>query len=151
MRLIKTNSSDKDFIKLVAKLDAYLKVIDGDEHAFYAKHNTIDKLNHVIIAYEQDQPVGCGAIKEFDADTMEVKRMFTDPNVRGKGIATKVLTELEQWALELGFNKCILETGKRMPDAINLYKKNGYTPIPNYGQYIGVENSVCFEKEILQR
>lgn len=149
MRLLKTDSSDNDFIKLVAKLDAYLKVIDGDEHAFYAQHNTIDKLNHVIIAYEQDQPVGCGAIKAFDGNTMEVKRMFTDPDVRGKGIATKVLTELEQWALELGFNKCILETGKRMPDAINLYKKNGYTPIPNYGQYIGVENSVCFEKELL--
>lgn len=149
MRLLKTDSFDKDFIKLVAKLDAYLKVIDGDEHAFYAQHNTIDKLNHVIIAYERDQPVGCGAIKAFDGNTMEVKRMFTDPDVRGKGIATKVLTELEQWALELGFNKCILETGKRMPDAINLYKKNGYTPIPNYGQYIGVENSVCFEKELL--
>lgn len=149
MRLLKTDSSDNDFIKLVAKLDAYLKVIDGDEHAFYAQHNTIDKLNHVIIAYERDQPVGCGAIKAFDGNTMEVKRMFTDPDVRGKGIATKVLTELEQWALELGFNKCILETGKRMPDAINLYKKNGYTPIPNYGQYIGVENSVCFEKELL--
>lgn len=149
MKLIRTNSSDLDFIKLVAKLDAYLKVIDGDEHAFYAQHNTIDKLNHVIVAYENDHPLACGAIKEFDDSTMEVKRMFTDTKARGKGLATKVLTELENWAIELGYTKCILETGKRMPDAVNLYKKNGYTIIPNYGQYTGVENSVCFEKELL--
>jgi GNAT superfamily N-acetyltransferase len=79
---------------------------------------------------------------------MEIKRMYTLPECRGKGIATKVLIELEKWANELSYEKCILETGKKQPEAIALYKKNGYKLIPNYGQYAEMENSVCFEKEI---
>jgi len=74
--------------------------------------------------------------------------MFTLPECRGKGIATKLLNELEKWTIELGYEKCILETGKRQPEAIALYKKNGYKSIPNYGQYTGMDNSVCFEKEM---
>ena len=60
----------------------------------------------------------------------------------------EILAELETWAAELSFAKCILETGKRQPEAIGLYKKNGYKLIPNYGQYAEIENSVCFEKVV---
>jgi len=77
---------------------------------------------------------------------MEVKRMYVLPQHRGKGLATRILTGLESWAKELSYQKCILETGKRQPEAIALYTKNGYIVIPNYGQYKGIENSVCFEK-----
>lgn len=62
-----------------------------------------------------------------------------------------ILAELEGWAAELSFRKCILETGKKQPEAIELYKSNEYQLIANYGQYIGVENSVCFEKKILPK
>jgi len=146
--IIRTNSSNQHFINLVKQLDAYLAIKDGRDHAFYDQYNKLDKIKHVIVAYENNKPVGCGAIKEYDAITMEVKRMFTLPECRGKGIAAKVLNELEKWATELGYTKCILETGKRQPEAIALYKKNGYKNIPNYGQYVGMDNSVCFEKEI---
>jgi len=74
--------------------------------------------------------------------------MYTLPENRGKGIATKVLSELELWATELSSEKCILETGKKQPEAIELYKKNGYKQIPNYGQYAEIENSICFEKNL---
>jgi GNAT superfamily N-acetyltransferase len=74
--------------------------------------------------------------------------MFVSPGSRNKGIASKILSELENWASELSYTKCVLETGKRQPEAVGLYKKNGYKLIPNYGQYTGVENSVCFEKEL---
>ena len=74
--------------------------------------------------------------------------MFTSDSHRGKGFATQVLTELERWALELGYSKCVLETGKRLPDAVRLYEKSGYRQIPNYGQYIQMENSICFEKKL---
>jgi putative acetyltransferase len=77
---------------------------------------------------------------------MELKRMFVLPENRNRGLATMIVTELETWASELSYRKCVLETGIRQPDAIALYKKNGYTLIPNWGQYVGVENSVCFEK-----
>ncbi|MNL63513.1 putative N-acetyltransferase YsnE [compost metagenome] len=98
------------------------------------------------MCYEDGQPIGCGAIKAFDEQAMEVKRMYVSPDGRNKGIATRVLTELETWASEMGYAKCVLETGKRQPEAIALYEKNAYRRTENYGQYVGVENSVCFEK-----
>jgi len=148
IRLIRTDSDNKDFIQLVKQLDAELAILDGDEHAFYAQLNKTDKIKHVIVAYENDKPISCGAIREYSPTIMEVKRMYTIPESRGKGIATKVLNELEKWTTELAYQKCILETGKRQPDAIWLYQKNGYKMIPNYGKYVEMENSVCFEKEI---
>ncbi len=144
----RTNSDDKDFFKLVKQLDADLAKRDGEEHSFYAQFNKIDKIKHVVVAYENNKPVGCGAIKKFSPTIMEVKRMYTSPGNRGKGIATKILIELEKWATELSYEKCILETGKKQPEAVELYKKNGYKLIPNYGQYAGIENSLCFEKEL---
>jgi putative acetyltransferase len=146
--MTRTDSTNQDFIHLVKQLDAYLAEKDGREHAFYDQYNKLDKIKHVVVAYENDQAIGCGAIKEYDANTMEVKRMFTLPERRGKGIASTVLNELEKWAKELGYKKCILETGKRQPQAIALYKKSGYKIIPNYGQYIGMDNSVCLEKKM---
>ena len=148
IRLKRTNSDNPDFIQLVSLLDAYLARIDGEEHVFYAQLNKTDKIIHVIVAYENEQAVSCGAIRDFNGQAMEVKRMFTLPQYRGKGIAKKVLIELEKWAAELSYGKCILETGLRQPEAIELYTKSGYKNIPNYGKYQGVGNSVCFEKEI---
>jgi len=148
IRIIRTDSDNLDFIELVKHLDAYLAEKDGDDHSFYAQFNKIDKIRHVVVAYDNDEPVACGAIKQHTSTTVEIKRMYTSPESRGKGIATKVLTELEVWATELCYKKCILETGKRQPEAIRLYKKNGYKLIPNYGQYAEVDNSVCFEKDL---
>jgi len=147
-KIIRTNSDNSDFISLVKLLDAELAERDGEDHPFYAQFNKIDKIKYAVVAYENDKPVSCGAIKEYSFDTMEVKRMYTLPECRGKGIATKVLIELEKWAEELSYGKCILETGKQQPEAIALYKKNGYKLIPNLGQYAGVDNSVCFKKEM---
>lgn len=144
--LKRTDFEDPDFIALVKLLDADLAVRDGEEHAFYAQYNKIDKIKHVVLAYENGKPLGCGAIKEFEPSTMEVKRMYVLPEGRNKGIASQVLAELESWARELAYTRCILETGLKQPEAIGLYRKNGYQQIPNYGQYAGVENSVCFEK-----
>lgn len=149
-RIIRTNSDNQVFVQLVKHLDADLAERDGEDHSFYAQFNKIDKIKYVVVAYEGDQPVGCGAIKEYAPDTMEIKRMYTLPESRGKGIASKVLHELEVWAAELSYEKCILETGKKQPEAIGLYKKNGYQIIPNYGQYAEIENSLCFEKPIQQ-
>lgn len=145
-KLIRTTSENPDFVSLVRLLDADLAKRDGEEHSFYAQFNKIALLKHVVVAYENSQAVGCGAIKEQAPDAMEVKRMYVLSEARKSGIATLVLTELEHWASELGYPKCVLETGKRQPEAIALYEKNGYKIVPNYGQYIGVENSVCFEK-----
>ena len=146
IQLIRTNSENIDFINLVKFLDSDLAIRDGEDHSFYAQFNKLDNIKHALVVYQNHNPVGCGAIKQFEPDTMEVKRMFTFPEFRGQGIATKILLELEKWAKELGYKKCVLETGKRQLEAIQLYTKNGYKTIPNYGPYTNVENSICFEK-----
>ena len=147
--IIRTNSGNTDFVELVRHLDAELAERDGKDHSFYAQFNKIDMIKQVVVAYDDGQPVACGAIKEYEPGTIEVKRMFTLPANRGKGIAARVLSELEKWAAEMNYSKCVLETGKKQPEAIRLYEKSGYKLIPNYGQYVGVENSVCFEKPLL--
>lgn len=146
--LPRTNSDNQFIIELVNYLDADLAERDGKDHSFYAQFNKIDKIKFVVVAYENGKPVACGAIKEFTPEVMEVKRMYTSPEIRERGIASKVLNELERWAAEMSYQKCILETGKNQPEAIQLYEKNGYQTIPNYGQYARIENSVCFEKNL---
>jgi putative acetyltransferase len=145
---VRTDSGNPDFIELVKLLDADLAKRNGADHTFYAGFNKIDAIRHVILAYQLGAPVGCGAIKAFSNDAMEVKRMYTLPEKRGKGIASAILSALEQWAAELSYNKTVLETGRRQAEAIALYQKSGYRQIPNYGQYAGVENSLCFEKRL---
>lgn len=149
LELKRCDSSNEYFVKLVKQLDAELALRDGSEHSFYSRYNSIDLIKYAVVAFYDEVPAGCGAIKEFSPGVMEVKRMFTLPQLRGKGIAVFVLSELEIWASELKNKKCVLETGKRQPEAIKLYKKSGYKIIENYGQYAGVDNSVCFEKDLL--
>ncbi|MDI1256997.1 MAG: GNAT family N-acetyltransferase [Flavobacterium sp.] len=146
--IIRTNSENLDFLYLVRFLDADLKIRDGEDHAFYAQLNKTDTIKHCLVAYENNCLVGCGAIRKYDAVAMEVKRMWVQPENRGKGIAGQILSELEKWAVEMNFEKCILETGIKQPEAIALYKKCNYHIIPNYGQYTGVDNSICFEKSL---
>lgn len=145
MNIVRTNSSHPNFIELVKDLDLYLADKDGEDHAFYAQFNKIDGLQHCIILFENENSIGCGAIKPYDENSMEVKRMFVKPEYRGKGYASEILTELENWAKELGYQSTILETGIRQTEAIKLYQKT-YAVIPNYGQYEGIEDSVCFMK-----
>ena len=144
----RTDSSNEDFRKLVVLLDKELGENYLEEYDFYHQYNQIDTIKNVIVVYQNGKPTGCGAIKNYDPNTMEVKRMFTLPESRGSGIASKVLHELEKWTSELSFENCILETGIKQHAAIALYKKKGYSIIPNYGQYQGVSNSICFFKNL---
>lgn len=145
MKLLKTTSENPDFIQLVKMLDEYLAFMDGEDHAFYDQFNKIDLLNHCVVLYEAENPVGCGAIKPYDEESAELKRMFVIPKFRGKGYASKIMETLEIWAKDLGFESMILETGIQQTEAIKLYQKT-YQPIENYGPYAGVANSVCFKK-----
>jgi len=146
--LKRTNSDDPDFIHLVALLDQYLKIRDGEEHTFYNQFNKIDKIKHVIVCYENDIAAGCGAFREKQSDTAEIKRMYVHPEHRKKGIASQVLEALELWAAEINYTYTVLETIKKQPEAIALYQKSGYTLIPNYPPYENVENSVCMKKTL---
>lgn len=143
----RTTTANTEFLALVKSLDSELAIRDGDDHGFYAQFNKPQGLLGVVIAYLDDEPVGCGAIKRFSDTEAEIKRMFVKAECRGRRIAAQVLAELETWASELGFTAFILETGFKQPEAIALYKRSGYTVIPNYGQYANVPNSLCMRKE----
>ena len=75
--------------------------------------------------------------------------MFVSEGMRGRGVASIVLTELERWSREMKYKKCVLETGDRLAEAVKLYQKSGYKRIANYGQYIGVAESLCFGKDLI--
>ena len=145
----RTDSKNLGFRDLVALLNEDLARRDGDEHSFYAQFNKIENIHHVIVCFIDGKLVGCGAFKKYDEQKAEIKRMFVQPGYRGQGIGLQILKQLELWALEVNYSACILETGKKQPEAIRLYQKAGYTIIKNYGQYENVKNSVCMEKSIL--
>ena len=146
--LLKTNSDHTDFRTLVVALDADLQARYGEQQQFFSQFNKLDHIHHVIVAYNNNEPVGCGAFKEYERGVAEIKRMFVQVRQRGKGIAGLILTELEQWAAAEGYHTCILETAIKQPEAIRVYEREGYIRIPNYGQYIGVEISLCMQKQI---
>lgn len=148
MILKRTDSENVDFRMLVTELDEYLADIDGEEHAYFVQFNGFDTLTNVVVAYYNEDPVGCGAFKPYAEKIIEIKRMFVQPEYRGKRIGSLVLAELESWACELGYAQCILETGHRQRSAVRLYQNSGYEVIPNYEQYSGVDSSVCMSKKI---
>jgi GNAT superfamily N-acetyltransferase len=148
VELKRINSKNKDFIKLVIELEKHLTYADEEAHSECKQYNKLETIKHVVVAYIEGKAVGCGAIRKHNTDTIEVKRMFVSMDARRQGVGSKILAELEVWAKDLGFKNIILETGDMLPEAVKLYKKNNYIQIPNYGQYEGMEKSICFAKEL---
>lgn len=146
MKILRTDSADSDFKDLVRLLDADLAVRNGDDHAFFSQFNKIDMIRNCVVIYVENIPAACGAFKKWDDSTAEIKRMYTHPDFRKRGLATVIVKELEIWAKELNYTSAILETSLQQNEAISVYEKSGYRRIPNYGQYIGVDKSVCYEK-----
>ncbi len=149
LRIERTTPSDPAFDVLVSELTAFLAVLNGEKDAFYTQFNKVDDSMRAVLAYYGDMPVGCGAFRPMDDATVEIKRMFVDPAVRGNGVGKLILAELENWAVGQGFQHAILETSIRLEPAVSLYKGAGYEVIPNYGPYVDVADSVCLWKDLL--
>jgi putative acetyltransferase len=145
---IRTTSDDPDFRMLIHALDEDLYRRNGEAQLQYRQYNQVDMINHVVVVYFEGKPVGCGCYKKFDNDTIELKRMFVLPEMRGKKLAAGLLQELEKWAIEEAYMRAVLETGLRQVEAIRLYTVAGYCLTENYGQYIGMEDSICYRKEL---
>ena len=144
----RTSSNNKDFQWLIKQLDHELWNELNEDQAQYDQYNKVPDLDTVVVAYLNDQPTASGCFKKYNAETIEIKRMFVVKEHRGKGLSKTVLNELENWAVGLGFKNAILETSIHFIPAITLYKSAGYTIIPNYDQYIGLEESVCLQKSL---
>ncbi len=148
MKFMRTTSKNHDFRNLINALDEDLYQRNGDAQLQYRQYNQVDLIDHVVVVYFEEKPVGCGCFKRFDDKTVEMKRMFVLPEMRGKQFAARMLQELEKWAVEEANTTAVLETGHRQVEAIRLYTVAGYSLIENYGQYIGMEDSICYRKEL---
>lgn len=148
IELLKTNNTNTDFIELTKLLDEDLWARYGDMQANYDKHNTIDYINEAIIIYKNKIPAACGAFKEYNPDSAEIKRIFVKKENRQQGLAKLIVSQLEESARNQGYKYSILETGQKQHEAISLYEKIGYEIVENYAPYIGDSNSVCMKKTL---
>jgi GNAT superfamily N-acetyltransferase len=101
-----------------------------------------------VVARVREQAAACGASRRLDESAVEIKRMYVRPSHRGRGLARRILAELESRARAAGAARLVLETGVRQPEAIALYRSEGFTRIEPFGEYIGDALSRCFEKRL---
>jgi len=148
MNICRTSGADPDFVAVIQRLTALLSELNGEQDGFYQQFNQTDPTATVVVGYHEGRPVASGAFRPMDQRMVEIKRMFVDPELRGKGFAKAILKELEAWAREEGYEQAVLETSKRLVPAVTLYQSQGYRRTENYPPYEGVEDSVCFAKSL---
>jgi putative acetyltransferase len=102
----------------------------------------------VVARDETGAVFGCGALRLMEPGAAEIKRMFTRPEARGRGVGRAVLARLEDEARARGIGLLRLETGTLQPDAHRLYEAAGYRQIPCFGEYAGEPLSRCYERRI---
>ncbi len=135
-----------DFLSLVRPLTEMLAELNGEKNSYYAPLNAESSLVVALVAYVDDQPVGCGGSRPIDDGTIEIKRMYVLPTQRGVGVGKAILAALESIGAQDGYAKAKLETSRRLTNANRLYEESGYAVISNYGPYVGLDDSVCMEK-----
>jgi GNAT superfamily N-acetyltransferase len=141
-----------DAARLIAALNAELTAAfpePGATHFSLSETQVVDGDGAFLVAYLDDRAVGCGAVRRLDETTAEIKRMYVDPSVRGRGIGRALVEALEREARRLGATRIVLETGARLTSAVQLYAAMGYGRIPLYGEYLSSpDTSVCFGKSL---
>lgn len=148
MHFVMTDGKSDDFAALCSELDASLEETVGAvvQRSQYAPFNTLEKIGDAVIAYDGDTPVACGGLRPYEDGVAEIKRVFVKNEYRGRGISKRLMELLERRALEKGYRRLILETGRLLVPAMGLYEGLGYTVIDNYGPYEDMEASVCMCK-----
>jgi putative acetyltransferase len=136
---------------LISALNAELESIYPEDGANFFRldpEEVSESRGAFLVAYLNDKPIGCGAIRLNEPGLAEIKRMYVDPAVRGRRVGRQILHALETQARQLGAMRIVLETGPRQPDAIAMYQHAGFAEIPLYGEYIGSQFSVCMAKDL---
>lgn len=137
--------------RLVAALDAGLAELYPPEQRFgpNLKPAQLEEgRGTFLVARDGDRAVGCGAIRLLDAKTAEVKRMYVEPDQRGRGVGRVLLEALEIAARQRGVTRLVLETGIHQMAAISLYRSAGFVEVDCWGEYATAPTSVCFHKPL---
>jgi GNAT superfamily N-acetyltransferase len=140
-----------DARRLVTALDEHLASRYSPDQRFgpnLKPEHVAPGLGAFVVARADGLAVGCGAIRRLDATTVEVKRMYVEPELRGRGVAKEILRHLETAARAMGAQRLVLETGIYQAEAMGLYRQAGYAPIECWGEYVDVPTSACFGKRI---
>jgi putative acetyltransferase len=140
-----------DARRLVAALDAHLSSRYPPEQRFgpnLKPQQLASGLGTFVVARMDGRAVGCGAVRLLGPTTVEVKRMYVEPQQRGRAVAKEILQHLEAAGRELGAERAVLETGIYQVEAIGLYRRAGYVQVECWGEYTTSPTSVCFEKMI---
>lgn len=150
MNYKRTDGKDIDFIENCRLLDMDLdrrvgKKIKRDK---YKKYNQLDEIQEAIVVYDDNKAIGGGAIRRYDNENIELKRVFVHTQYQGQGIGSRLVTLLIEWAIELGYNRMILETGELLAESCAVYRKLGFQVIPNYGPYLDMPESLCMAKDL---
>ena len=147
IKIVRTNSKNLEFRKLVQLLNSDLAKRDGKTHPL-SQFNNISNLKFVVLVLKKDKAIACGAISKYNFNSMEIKRMYVSPEARGQKIGEMILFELENWSRELGSTKCILFMGSKQPEASKLYQRNNYNLIEKYGSLKDIPDSICLAKDL---
>ena len=150
MIFYRTNGANADFIENCRLLDMDLdrrvgKKIKRDK---YRKYNQLDEIREAIVVYEDNKAIGGGAIRRYDDENVELKRVFVHTEYQGRGIGSRLVSSLIEWAMELGYRRMILETGELLAESCAVYRKLGFEVIPNYGPYVDMPDSLCMAKDL---
>jgi GNAT superfamily N-acetyltransferase len=147
LQIVQVAYDHTDLSLLIRQLDEYLLERYPADEVFGIDDPSQEDITF-LVAYSGGRPAGCGAIREIDRDSTELKRFFVHQDYRNQGIAEAILLELEFKARNQGY-KCIkLEAGEAQPEALNFYRKHGYYPIDRFGKYAECASSVCYEKQL---
>jgi GNAT superfamily N-acetyltransferase len=140
--------TDSDLKALITKLDEELYQRYPADEVFVVDFTDpkIEKMIFVVAYRDDNHPVGCGAIRPLDAETVELKRFYVDLPQRKRGIAKRMLDFLEDQTQALHYRKMRLEAGTEQPEAVNFYEKHGFYAIDKFGEYVDCASSLCYEK-----
>ncbi len=146
----RTDGKNKDFVENCRLLDMDLdrRVGKKIKREKYEKYNQLDEIQEAIVVYNDNKAVGGGAIRRYNNEDIELKRVFVHTKYQGQGIGTKLVSLLIEWAAELGYKRIILETGELLEESCYVYKKLGFKVIPNYGPYVDMPESLCMARDL---
>jgi GNAT superfamily N-acetyltransferase len=128
--------------------DEYVVRYGGRDESLVAPEEFAPPNGLFLVAWLDGEPAGGGGWRALGEHRVEVKRMFTVPAARGRGVARALLAELERTAAAAGHSTVLLETGTEQPEAIALYASSGYDPVDGFGHYAGEPLSRAFRKAI---
>ena len=145
LEFIWTDGNNEEFHQFYLETEDYYSSIVGGKRnrEGFIPYNLSESISDVLLAYMDGVAVGCAGLKKYNDSDVEIKRVWVEPDYRGRHIATELMNRIEDKAREMGFKRAVLQTRPIMEDAVGLYEKRGYELIGNYPPYDKLEGAIC--------